>query len=151
MRLPSARWPCTIHGVRKMPGCARSTRNPLYVPGVICDEIGLSDGDWAWIISHHGRIKCEVARTDAVNGKTMWTWNAIGKRGGAWALEPNSPEATKGLLAEPSYSRVATTEIRWHALVELDLITGQAAWYDLRVRIRKLKLAKGLASRISRR
>ena len=107
------------------------TKNPLYVPGAICDELGLKDGDWAWVISHHGRIKCEIARTDAVNGKTMWTWNAIGKRKGAWALDPQAPEATKGFLLNHLIHELLPPKadgMRWS---NSDPITGQAAWYDL--------------------
>ncbi|HSM41286.1 MAG TPA: molybdopterin-dependent oxidoreductase, partial [Afifellaceae bacterium] len=26
--------------------------NPLYVPGPVCDELGLTDGDWVWVRSH---------------------------------------------------------------------------------------------------
>lgn len=113
------------------------TKNPLYVPGTICDELGLKDGDWAWVISHHGRIKCEIARTDAVNGKTMWTWNAIGKRKGAWALDPHAPEATKGFLLNHLIHELLPPKadgMRWS---NSDPVTGQAAWYDLRVRIEK--------------
>jgi hypothetical protein len=36
----------------------------------------------------------KIARMDAVNGSTLWTWNAIGKRAGAWALDKDAPEAT---------------------------------------------------------
>ena len=32
------------------------------------------------------------------NPHTVWTWNAIGKRPGAWALDPDAPEATRGFL-----------------------------------------------------
>jgi anaerobic selenocysteine-containing dehydrogenase len=109
----------------------------LYVPGAICDELGLKDGDWAWVISHHGRIKCEIARTDAVNAKTMWTWNAIGKRKGAWALDAQAPEATKGFLLNHLIHELLPPKadgMRWS---NSDPITGQAAWYDLRVRIEK--------------
>ena len=31
----------------------------------------------------------------ALNENTIWTWNAIGKRRGAWALDPEAPEANK--------------------------------------------------------
>jgi anaerobic selenocysteine-containing dehydrogenase len=113
------------------------TRNPLYVPGPICDEHGLRDGDWVWVISNHGRIKVEVARMEAVNSSTIWTWNAIGKRGGAWALDPNSPEATKGFLMNHLINELLPPKgdgLRWS---NSDPITGQAAWYDLRVRIEK--------------
>src|SRR5690606_31090300 len=73
-------------------------RNPLYVPGGLWEKLGFSDGDWAHVISPHGRITAPVARMDALNPDTVWTWNAIGKRPGAWALDPEAPEATRGFL-----------------------------------------------------
>lgn len=112
-------------------------RNPLYVPGPICNEHGLKDGDWVWLTSHHGRIKVQIARMDAVNERTVWTWNAIGKRKGAWALSPDAPEATKGFLLNHLISELLPEQrdgMRWS---NSDPITGQAAWYDLRVRIEK--------------
>jgi anaerobic selenocysteine-containing dehydrogenase len=93
------------------------TRNPLYVPGAICDAHDLKDGDWVWLISSHSRIKVEIARTDAANRDTIWTWNAIGKRKGAWALSPDAPEAAR-FPAQPSDQRTAAAEGRRHALVE---------------------------------
>jgi anaerobic selenocysteine-containing dehydrogenase len=112
-------------------------KNPLYVPAALCDEFGLADGDWAWVTSHHGRIKVPVARMAAVNGKTLWTWNAIGKRKGAWALDPRAPEATKGFLLNHLIHELLPPKgdgLRWS---NSDPVTGQAAWYDLRVRIEK--------------
>jgi anaerobic selenocysteine-containing dehydrogenase len=112
-------------------------RNPLYVPGPVCDEHGLEDGDWVWLTSHHGRIKVPVARMDAVNSRTVWTWNAIGKRKGAWALSPDAPETKKGFLLNHLISELLPERrdgMRWS---NSDPITGQAAWYDLRVRIEK--------------
>ncbi|MBX3577167.1 MAG: molybdopterin oxidoreductase family protein [Rhizobiaceae bacterium] len=113
------------------------TRNMLYVPGAIFIQHGLNDGDWVWLSSHHGRIKVQVARTDAVNGDTMWTWNAVGKRGGAWALDKDAPEATKGFLMNHLIHELLPPKgdgMRWS---NSDPVTGQAAWYDLRVRIEK--------------
>jgi hypothetical protein len=113
------------------------TRNVLYVPGDICDAEGLATGDWAWVTSHHGRIKVEVARTEAVNGSTMWTWNAIGKRKRAWSLEADAPEANRGFLLNHLIHELLPPKadgMRWS---NSDPITGQAAWYDLRVRIEK--------------
>lgn len=113
------------------------TSNPLYVPGAICDEIGLVDDDWVWVSSHHGKIKVQIKRMDAVNAKTMWTWNAIGKRKGAWALSENAPEATKGFLLNHLIHELlpgSEDGLRWS---NSDPITGQAAWYDLRVNIEK--------------
>ncbi len=112
-------------------------RNPLYVPGEVCDAHGLKDGDWAHVSSHHGRITVPVARMDAVNGKTLWTWNAIGKRKGAWALSDGAPEVTKGFLLNHLIHELLPPKgdgLRWS---NSDPITGQAAWYDLRVKIEK--------------
>lgn len=67
----------------------------------------------------------------------MWTWNAIGKRKGAWALDPNAPEATKGFLLNHLIHELLPPKadgMRWS---NSDPITGQAAWYDLRVRIER--------------
>ncbi|WP_323022692.1 molybdopterin-dependent oxidoreductase, partial [Pararhodobacter sp.] len=68
-------WLRQIHGM-----------NPLYVPKKLWEEHGFQDGDWAFLSSPHGRIRIPVARMDALNEHTVWTWNAIGKRRGAWAL-----------------------------------------------------------------
>lgn len=111
--------------------------NPMYIPGEICDKIGLADGDWAWITSHHGKIKVPVKRMNAVNSKTIWTWNAIGKRKGAWALGDDAPETTKGFLLNHLINELLPPKgdgLRW---ANSDPITGQAAWFDLRVKIEK--------------
>src|SRR5262249_44268694 len=113
------------------------TRNVLYVPGPICDEHGLRDGDWAWLTSRHGRIKVPVARMEAVNGSTIWTWNAIGKRAGAVSLDQEVPESRKGFLLNHLIAELLPPKgdgLRWS---NSDPITGQAAWYDLRVSIEK--------------
>ena len=118
------------------------TMNPLYVPAPICDEIELVDGDWVWVISHHGRIKVEIMRMEAVNPSTIWTWNAIGKREGAWALDRDAPEAKKGFLMNHLINELLPPKgdgMRWS---NSDPITGQAAWYDLRVRIEKTEQAE---------
>jgi anaerobic selenocysteine-containing dehydrogenase len=106
--------------------------NPLYVPGPVWEALGLQDGDWADVISPHARITVPVARMDAQNPLTVWTWNAIGKRPGAWALDPAAPEATRGFLLNhliPDLDR---------GLPNADPVTGQAAWYDLRVRLERV-------------
>ncbi|MEN0039824.1 MAG: molybdopterin oxidoreductase family protein [Pseudomonadota bacterium] len=113
------------------------TKNPLYVPAHICDEKGLKDGDWAWVSSYHGKIKVQIARMDAVNDRTMWTWNAIGKRRGAWELDNDAPEATKGFLLNHLINELLPPKGDGHRYSNSDPITGQAAWYDLRVNIEK--------------
>ncbi len=113
------------------------TKNPLYVPAAICDEEGLRDGDWAWVESWHGKIKVQVARMEALNSSTMWTWNAIGKRRGAWALDKDAPEAKKGFLLNHLINELLPPKGDGHRWANSDPVTGQAAWYDLRVRIEK--------------
>jgi len=111
--------------------------NPMYVPGPICDAHGLTSGDWAWVTSAHGRIKVKIARMEAVNPHTLWTWNAIGKRQGAWALDKAAPEATRGFLLNHLIHELLPPKgdgLRW---MNSDPVTGQAAWYDLRVKIEK--------------
>jgi len=74
---------------------------------------------------------------DAVNSNTMWTWNAIGKRSGAWNLSPDAPEAKKGFLLNHLIHELLPPKkdgMRWS---NSDPITGQAAWFDLRVNIEK--------------
>jgi anaerobic selenocysteine-containing dehydrogenase len=118
------------------------TKNPLYVPGPICDELDLVDGDWVFLISHHGRIKVEIVRMEAVNSSTIWTWNAIGKREGAWGLDRDAPEARKGFLMNHLINELLPPKgdgMRWS---NSDPVTGQAAWYDLRVRIEKTEPAE---------
>lgn len=111
--------------------------NPMFIPGEICDEVGLKDDDWAYIISNHGKIKVPVKRMNAVNGKTLWTWNAIGKRKGAWALSAKAPETEKGFLLNHIINELLPPKGDGHRWSNSDPITGQAAWFDLRVRVEK--------------
>ncbi|GIX14242.1 MAG: formate dehydrogenase [Paracoccaceae bacterium] len=111
--------------------------NPLYLPGPVCDAHGLSDGDWVWVISAHGRIRVPVRRMEAVNPATLWTWNAIGKREGAWALAHGAPEARRGFLLNHLIGDLLPARDGGPPIANADPITGQAAWYDLRVRIEK--------------
>ncbi|MGR3563078.1 MAG: molybdopterin oxidoreductase family protein [Heliomarina sp.] len=112
--------------------------NPLYVPSKLMREKGLQDGDWARVSSAHGEIIVPVMEMAALNSNTVWTWNAIGKRKGAWALDPDAPEARKGFLLNHLISELLPPKgdgLRWS---NSDPVTGQAAWFDLRVRIEKV-------------
>ncbi|MDF0600599.1 molybdopterin oxidoreductase family protein [Psychromarinibacter sp. C21-152] len=111
--------------------------NPLYVPNEVADAAGLADGDWARVTSHHGEIVVPVRRTGACNGHTLWTWNAIGKRKGAWALRPGAPETTKGFLMNHLIHELLPPKGDGRRWTNSDPVTGQAAWFDLRVRIEK--------------
>ncbi|MDG1340566.1 MAG: molybdopterin oxidoreductase family protein [Paracoccaceae bacterium] len=111
--------------------------NPLYVPTKIWKENGFEDGDWARVTSPHGEITVPVAHQASLNANTIWTWNAIGKRKGAWALDEDVPEATKGFLLNHLIHELLPPKgdgLRW---ANSDPITGQAAWFDLKVRVEK--------------
>jgi NAD-dependent dihydropyrimidine dehydrogenase PreA subunit len=75
--------------------------NVLYLPTAVWDAQGFRDGDWARVTSPHGEITVPVARMAALNPHTVWTWNAIGKRRGAWALSPTRPRRPDGLPPQP--------------------------------------------------
>nr|WP_206419742.1 molybdopterin oxidoreductase family protein [Minwuia thermotolerans] len=114
------------------------TANALYVPDAICREMELEDGDLVDVVSHHGRIRVAVQRMAAVNGSTVWTWNAIGKRPGAWRLDPDAPEAERGFLLNHLIHELLPRGGSGHRIGNCDPITGQAAWFDLRVRLEKV-------------
>ncbi|MEM7072021.1 MAG: molybdopterin oxidoreductase family protein [Pseudomonadota bacterium] len=111
--------------------------NPLYIPGKVWREHGFQDGDWARLISRDGEITIPVARMEALNENTVWTWNAIGKRKGSWALSPSAPEACKGFLLNHLIHELLPERDDGRRWANADPITGQAAWFDLRVRIEK--------------
>lgn len=63
---------------------------------------------------------------------TLWTWNAIGKSKGAWKLSADAPESRDGFLLNHLIDERLDDG---HA--NADPVTGQAAWFDLRVRIER--------------
>jgi sulfite dehydrogenase (quinone) subunit SoeA len=75
-----------------------------------------------------------------VNDSTVWTWNAIGKRAGAWGLDPAAPEATRGFLLNHLIDELLPDR-GGYRYSNSDPVTGQAAWYDLRLRIEKAEPA----------
>jgi anaerobic selenocysteine-containing dehydrogenase len=110
--------------------------NKLYMARQKGQALGIMDDDWVWVESRSGRLKCQVALMEGVNPDTVWTWNAIGKRAGAWALTPDSPEAVKGFLLNHVISEWLPAQ-QGFRLANADPVTGQAAWYDLRVKVTK--------------
>ena len=114
-----------------------TNRNRLYMSLRMGEKLGIADGDWAWVTSHHGKIKVQIGLMDGVNDDTVWTWNAIGKRSGAWGLKNNGPEAKKGFLLNHLISDLLPARENGYRYANSDPVTGQAAWYDLRVRVEK--------------
>lgn len=114
-----------------------TAQNRLFIHRALAEEHGLEDDDWTWVISPHSRIKVKVKVMSGVNRDTVWTWNAIGKRKGAWGLSEDAPEANQGFLLNHLISELAPPRDDGLRYSNSDPVTGQAAWYDLRVRLEK--------------
>ena len=108
--------------------------NRLFINRTKGRELGLKEDDWVWLSSLHGRIRVPTKLMDGVNPDTVWTWNAIGKRTGAWDLDPTAPKFPAGFLLNHLIAELLPPD-GGYAHANADPITGQAAWYDLRVRI----------------
>jgi anaerobic selenocysteine-containing dehydrogenase len=71
------------------------SHNYLFVNPKMAVGQGINDGDWIWVESHLGKVKCMCRYSEAVEPGTVWTWNAIGKASGAWALAPKADESAR--------------------------------------------------------
>ena len=111
-------------------------QNFLYINPLKARELELADLDWVWAESAHGKIRCQIKFSHAVQPDTVWTWNAIGKMAGAWNLDPKADESRKSFLLNHLISEEINDAIVGR-VSNSDPITGQAGWYDLRVRIYK--------------
>ncbi|WP_116134203.1 molybdopterin oxidoreductase family protein [Tropicimonas sp. IMCC34043] len=109
--------------------------NRLYIHHDLGAQTGVTDDDWVWLASHLGRVKCQVRLMEGVNPDTVWTWNAIGKRRGAWNLSDDAPEMKEGFLLNHLISELLPKGGGGYRYSNSDPITGQAAWFDLRVNI----------------
>jgi len=111
--------------------------NPIYLSRVLAERLGIADDDWVWITSRHGRVRAKARLMEGVNESTVWTWNAVGKRAGAWNLAADAPEARQGFLLNHLIDELLPEGGSGYRYASADPITGQAAWYDLKVRIEK--------------
>ena len=98
-------------------------------------QMGISDMAWVWLESQHGKIRCQVKLMEGCNPDTVWTWNAIGKQSGAWGLSDKAPESQKGFLMNHLISELLPAQDGERGLTNSDPVTGQAAWYDLKVNV----------------
>ena len=111
-------------------------RNPAFLHRGLAESLGIRDGDAVWIESRVGRTAARAKLAEGMRGDLVWTWNAIAKSPGAWGLSPDSREATDSFLMNRLISE-------WDSEGEsgfpnADPVTGQAAWYDLRVSVRRM-------------
>ncbi len=108
------------------------SRNRLYIHRETAAALGIADESWVWVIGELGRVKARARLMDGVEPGTVWTWNAVGKRSGTWALAEGGPESREGFLLNHLIPDVLPGEGR---ISNSDPLTGQAAWYDLKVRV----------------
>ncbi|MCO5761729.1 MAG: molybdopterin oxidoreductase family protein, partial [Chromatiaceae bacterium] len=113
------------------------SRNVLFVNPRAAVAQGVEDGDWVWLESPHGQVRCQCRFSEAVEPGTVWTWNAIGKAAGAWGLAPDADEARRGFLLNHVISEELPPCAAGEHLSNSDPVTGQAAWFDVRVRLRR--------------
>jgi anaerobic selenocysteine-containing dehydrogenase len=113
------------------------THNYLFVNPKTASAEGIADGGWMWVESQWGKVRCMCRYSEAVEPGTVWTWNAIGKSAGAWNLTPDANESQRGFLLNHLISEELPPSSAGASLSNSDPITGQAAWYDVRVRIYK--------------
>jgi anaerobic selenocysteine-containing dehydrogenase len=113
------------------------TYNYLYVSPETAKAQGIGDGDWLWVESMWGKIHCMCRYSEALEPGTVWTWNAIGKASGAWNLTPDANESQQGFLLNHVISEELPKHDAGEHISNSDPVTGQAGWYDVRVRIYK--------------
>ncbi len=113
------------------------SHNYLFINSKTAIDHGIEDGAWLWVESQWGKVRCMARHTEAVDPNTVWTWNAIGKAESAWRLDPAADESKKGFLLNHLISEELplNTSYGTFRVSNSDPITGQAGWYDVRVKL----------------
>ena len=112
-----------------------TAQNYLYMNRGRGEAMGIADLSWVWLSSRNGRVRVQVKLMEGVHEDTVWTWNAIGKQRGAWGLSADANESNDGFLLNHLISELLPPDENNVEHSNSDPITGQAAWYDLRVNI----------------
>jgi anaerobic selenocysteine-containing dehydrogenase len=113
--------------------------NHIHINRTRAAEMGIADDDWVWLSSRIGKVAARARCMDGVAADTVWTWNAIGKGAGAWGLAANANESVEGFLLNSLIGEWLPPVNDESPLSNSDPITGQAAWYDLRINITKMR------------
>jgi len=113
------------------------TYNYMYMSPQLGVQGGFKDGDWVWVESQWGKVRCLCRFSEAVEPGTIWTWNAIGKAAGAWNLTPDANESRQGFLLNHVISEELPPHEDGEHISNSDPVTGQAGWFDVRVRVYK--------------
>src|SRR5690606_23580760 len=99
--------------------------NRLHMNRATAADLGIADGDWVHVTSHHGRITVQVKLMEGVNPGTVWTWNAIGKRSGTWGLAADAGESRRGFLLNHVISELLPARGDGMRYANADPVTGQ--------------------------
>lgn len=111
--------------------------NFLHINRAVGEKLGIANGDWVRVTSAHSAITVQAKLMEGVNPDTVWTWNAVGKQSGAWNLDPDAAESKRGFLLNHLIRDLLPPRDGGYRYTNSDPVTGQAAWYDLRVKIEK--------------
>jgi sulfite dehydrogenase (quinone) subunit SoeA len=117
-------------------------KNYLYMNEATAMRLGLADLDWVWVESANGRVRGQLKTMQGVELNTVWTWNAVGKQSGAWGLDAEASEVTHGFLLNDLIAEHLPANNDKRRIANADPITGQAAWFDVRVRVTKAPAPK---------
>ena len=112
-----------------------TSQNYLYMNRDECLSLDIADESWVWVESHNGKIRAQVKHMNGVEAHTVWTWNAIAKQSGTWGLDKGSNESKDAFLLNHLISELLPPKASFTDITNSDPITGQAAWYDLCVKI----------------
>lgn len=112
-----------------------ASQNYLYMNREECARMGIADESWVWLESHNGKIRAQVKHMDGVEANTVWTWNAIAKAPGTWGLDKGANESRDAFLLNHLISELLPPKQSFADITNSDPVTGQAAWYDLCVKI----------------
>ncbi len=113
------------------------TYNYMFMSPRLGEAQGFDDGDWIWVESPHGKVRCMARFSESVEPGTVWTWNAVGKAAGSWGLSPKANESQKGFLLNHLITEELPPCDAGEHMSNSDPVTGQAAWFDVRVKVYK--------------
>jgi anaerobic selenocysteine-containing dehydrogenase len=122
-----------------------AARNFLYLHADTAAAHGIDDGDWVFVESAHRRIRAQAKFHAGTSPGVVWTWNAIGKQRGAWKLADDAPEFGKGFLLNHVIDDLLPPRADGHRYANADPVTGQASWFDLKVRITRADAVEAAA------
>ena len=139
----SGRWRCITPGARRTRWLRQiHGANRLYMNRARARQLGIADGDWVWITSAHrprqGAGEAD-GRRQPRHGVDLERHRQARRRLGPRA---DAPEATRGFLLNHLIAELLPEQRRRLPLLQQRSVTGQAAWYDLRVRIEKAAPAR---------